>query len=211
MELSIKEYDYLTKERLFYKGVIENNKDPLEAGRYQVRLLGIDTEDKSLLPTSALPWAISLNTTGLIGGIGLSTTYNNGTWVYCFLEDGDRQRVVILGSIPGNYDSKPDSSYGFSDPSGTHPLSLNDYHSESKGDSYTKSLVYATPNGHMLSINDAKQEIKIHHSSGSEILIGNDGTITITGVKDTNITNTNNFHVKANQITLESSVNTMII
>jgi hypothetical protein len=63
----------------------------------------------------------------------------------------------------------------------------------------------------MLSINDAKQEIKIHHSSGSEILIGNDGTITITGVKDTNITNTNNFHVKANQITLESSVNTMII
>ena len=34
-----------------YTGVVENRNDPLRLGRCQVRIVGLHTEDKTVLPT----------------------------------------------------------------------------------------------------------------------------------------------------------------
>jgi hypothetical protein len=41
MDLNGKDLEYLTQGKTFYKGVIENNEDPLMMGRVKVRLFGI--------------------------------------------------------------------------------------------------------------------------------------------------------------------------
>ena len=41
----------------WWVGVVENRIDPLQMGHCQVRIFGYHTEDKSLIPTDALPWA----------------------------------------------------------------------------------------------------------------------------------------------------------
>ena len=41
-----------------YYGVVESRADPKQLGRLKVRVLGLHTEDKVLLPTNDLPWAI---------------------------------------------------------------------------------------------------------------------------------------------------------
>ena len=57
---------------MFYRGVVENNNDPLKLGRLQVRIFGIHTDDKDELPTEALPFAEVANSLafGFISGIG---------------------------------------------------------------------------------------------------------------------------------------------
>ena len=55
-----------------YFGVVENRVDPLELGRCQVRVVGLHTHDKNLLPTSDLPWCASMQptTSAAMNGIG---------------------------------------------------------------------------------------------------------------------------------------------
>ena len=40
----------------FYLGVVEDRDDPLMLGRVRVRILGLHTHDKAVLPTADLPW-----------------------------------------------------------------------------------------------------------------------------------------------------------
>ena len=56
----------------FYYGVVENRADPLQLGRCQVRVVGLHTHDKSLLPTADLPWATPIQsvTSAAMNGIG---------------------------------------------------------------------------------------------------------------------------------------------
>ena len=57
-----------------YFGVVENRSDPLELGRCQVRVVGLHTHDKNLLPTSDLPWCAIMQPTvsAAMNGIGYS-------------------------------------------------------------------------------------------------------------------------------------------
>ena len=59
-----------------FPGVVENRKDPLQLGRYQVRIVGIHSSDKNLLPTKDLPWATPfLGTTSAgVSGVGATPT-----------------------------------------------------------------------------------------------------------------------------------------
>lgn len=43
--------------QMFYTGVVEDIHDPLMLGRVRVRVVGVHTENKVLLPTEDLPWA----------------------------------------------------------------------------------------------------------------------------------------------------------
>ena len=47
-----------------YYGVVESRADPKQLGRVKVRVLGIHTEDKVLLPPADLPWATGLSHDG---------------------------------------------------------------------------------------------------------------------------------------------------
>jgi len=87
-----------------FTGVVENRQDPLKLGRCQVRIVGIHTDDKTLLPTSDLPWAYPVQpvTSAAISGIGNSPVGPvPGTWVVVMFRDEDQQMPIIMGTIGG--------------------------------------------------------------------------------------------------------------
>jgi hypothetical protein len=108
---------------IWWQGVVEDRIDPLFLGRCRVRILGWDTEDKSRMPTSELPWAYPVQpiTSAAQTGVGISPTgVVEGTWVVGFYRDGEdaQERVFFgtLGGIPGDTSPSPLTSKGFCDP-----------------------------------------------------------------------------------------------
>lgn len=90
--------------QIFHTGCVENRNDPLKLGRCQVRIVGLHTEDKTILPTDELPWAYPLIpiTSATISGIGRSPTgVVQGSWVLCIFLDDDKQQPVMIGTIGG--------------------------------------------------------------------------------------------------------------
>ncbi|MHB8123658.1 MAG: glycoside hydrolase family protein [Desulfuromonadaceae bacterium] len=88
----------------FYLGVVEDRQDPLMLGRVRVRVLGLHTHDKTLLPTEDLPWAYKVqpSTSGGISGIGHAPVgVMEGTWVMIQYIDPDKQMPFVVGVIGG--------------------------------------------------------------------------------------------------------------
>lgn len=87
-----------------YTGVVENIDDPLRADRVQVRVFGLHTDNKTLIPTESLPWAQLLHqvSSACVSGIGNSAHgLVNGTWVKLVFEDVDEQYPLIIGVVGG--------------------------------------------------------------------------------------------------------------
>ena len=87
-----------------YDAVVENIDDPLSANRVQVRVFGLHTDNKDMIPTEALPWAQMLHpiTSACISGIGNSAHgLVNGSWVKVIFEDPDNQYPLIIGVVSG--------------------------------------------------------------------------------------------------------------
>jgi hypothetical protein len=88
----------------FFTGCVENRDDPLKLGRCQVRIVGLHTEDKTVLPVADLPWAFpispitSANTSG-VGQTPLGPV--EGTWVFITFMDPDCQIPMMLGTLGG--------------------------------------------------------------------------------------------------------------
>lgn len=94
----------MSKEPAFYLGVVEDRSDPLMLGRVRVRILGLHTHDKALLPTEDLPWAykIQQTTSGAISGIGHAPVgVMEGTWVAVQFIDPDKQMPFVVGTLGG--------------------------------------------------------------------------------------------------------------
>lgn len=90
--------------QIFFYGCVENRLDPLKLGRCQVRILGIHTENKIILPTEDLPWSYPIQpiTSAGISGIGHAPIGSvEGTWVIIIFADEDQQQPMILGTIGG--------------------------------------------------------------------------------------------------------------
>ena len=115
----------LKKDFYSFTGVVEDRNDPEYLGRYRVRVLGIHTDDKKVLPTKDLPWAqcILPVTSPGISGLGHSPSFLvEGSWVFGYMRDGAScQEPVIIGSIPGYPIEYAVSSKGFYDPKGIYP------------------------------------------------------------------------------------------
>lgn len=89
---------------MFYVGCVENRMDPLKLGRCQVRVVGLHTPDKTVLPTLDLPWAYPMGpiTSASISGLGWSPTgVVQGTWVIVIFLDVDQQQPIMIGTIGG--------------------------------------------------------------------------------------------------------------
>ena len=87
-----------------YFGIVENRSDPLELGRCQVRVVGLHTHDKNLLPTSDLPWCATMqpSTSAAMNGIGFSFVGPvEGTSVVVTYLDDSMQQGIILGAVGG--------------------------------------------------------------------------------------------------------------
>lgn len=87
----------------FYVGVVEDRNDHLNLGRCKVRVAGLHTHDKTLLPTEDLPWAHVLQPVS--GGNCLNTVApREGTVVGVqFMDYPDCQIPIVVGilnSIP---------------------------------------------------------------------------------------------------------------
>lgn len=115
---------------VWWQGVVENRYDPLKLGRCQVRIVGVDSEQKYTdinrgIETKDLRWAhpmMPINSASM-NGIGHSPTGPvEGTWVFGFFRDGESaQDAVMIGTVGGIPSEKPDTRLGFCDPSGTYP------------------------------------------------------------------------------------------
>lgn len=86
-------------------GMVENRNDPKKMGRCQVRLVGYHTDDKTILPTEDLPWALPIQpiSSAAISGVGSSPLGPvEGTWVVGWFLDGeDMQQFAFFGTIGG--------------------------------------------------------------------------------------------------------------
>lgn len=95
---------------LYFMGVVEDRNDPRKLGRVRVRAFDIHPDDKNLVPTEALPWALPI--------VG---THNNnykppleGSWVFGFFIDGQAaQHPIIFGNLLGMPTSFPYPTQGF--------------------------------------------------------------------------------------------------
>jgi len=105
---------------IWFVGVVEDRQDPLRIGRVRVRVLGVHTENKEILPTENLPWAtivLPVISSG-ISGFGWSKPFLvEGSWVMGYFRDGmGKQEPVVLGSLPGYTIAYGNPAIGFSDP-----------------------------------------------------------------------------------------------
>jgi hypothetical protein len=89
----------------WWVGVVEDRDDPEKLGRVRVRIIGIHSDDKEILPTTDLPWAIPMQptTSAAMSGLGSSPLgLLPGTWCIGFFIDGDdMQQPVVMGTIGG--------------------------------------------------------------------------------------------------------------
>jgi len=115
------------KHFTWWYGVVEDRRDPMSLGRVRVRCAGYHTDDKSILPTSDLPWAqvIMPVTSAAVSDKGNTPTgLLEGSTVVGFFVDGpDAQNPIIMGTVHNIPVSGPDPSTGFNDPTGQYPLS----------------------------------------------------------------------------------------
>jgi len=119
----------------WWLGIVEDCNDPEKIGRYKVRILGYHTEDKAILPTEDLPWAMTVQPTSsaAISGIGNTNIglVAGSTVVGFFTDSNETQLPIIMGSIGGVDSVKGNGQTGFQDPSATYPL--NGLRSQDKG------------------------------------------------------------------------------
>jgi hypothetical protein len=96
----------------WWMGVVEKINDPLKLGRCKVRCVGWHTDNKSLLPTDDLPWAMSSIP------VNINNVYppREGDMVFGFFVDGENAQVpIILGVLPGIPLNAANYQQGFND------------------------------------------------------------------------------------------------
>lgn len=113
------------KDNFMWFGVVENTFDPTEQGRVQVRVIGIHTENKSLLPTEDLPWcdvAQSINNPFISGKGGTPVGLVNGACVSgLFRDPGSFQDPVVLFTFGGARNIFLNNQAGYNDPDDQYP------------------------------------------------------------------------------------------
>jgi hypothetical protein len=121
----------------FYRGVVEDNVDPLKAGRVRVRIHGLHTpniikSETEGIPVDELPWAepCLLIHEGSVSGFGVWNVPLQGSHVMLFFENGNVLEPRYFASMPGIPESKEAYSNsnrvtskndGFKDPKGEYP------------------------------------------------------------------------------------------
>lgn len=162
---------------MFYRGVVENNADPKQLGRVQVRVFGIH-DSGSNVSTSALPWAeVSGGTDfGLYQGVGITSVLRKGTLVWLFFHNEDYNYPIVFAVIKGKGD-------------------INDV---AKG-SYADIATIKTESGNIIEIGDVAgaEKIEIKHMSGTKIVLEPDGSILLESVNNMKHQVANNYEIVA--------------
>jgi hypothetical protein len=100
---------------VWWIGVVEDRKDPLNLSRCRVRIKGLHSDDKTLIETESLPWAQPLFSVN--GSMSTPSTLKEGDFVMGFFMDGNStQFPIIMGMFHGIPEDSPDREKGFNDP-----------------------------------------------------------------------------------------------
>lgn len=108
---------------IWFEGVVEDRHDPEGLFRVRVRVFGLYSENRALIPTDHLHWSQVMHptTSAAVNGIGQTPSFVEGTHVIGFFRDGDNyQDPVILGTIAGFSTELPKNT-GFYDPNLVYP------------------------------------------------------------------------------------------
>jgi hypothetical protein len=97
---------------VWWMGVVESRKDPLEMGRCQVRVFGWHSPSLGDIPSEDLPWAVPVNAVNA----PTFSTPKEGDFVFGFFADGRSAQVpLIMGSVPSFVIEKSEVNVGFND------------------------------------------------------------------------------------------------
>jgi len=190
---------------MFYKGIVEDNKDDKQLGRVKVRIIGKHTSRNSRtnaehLTVENLPWAMPISPIGAssISGICDFDVPVVNSIVVCGYFDPDEQELFYIGTLGLLGDKQIE---GYSNPKSEHPnkkypfndlvnsntdvfdnqLVSNDLFSEPQVNHstiYPKNKVIATESGHVIELDDSDgaERIRIRHVAGSFSEYHEDGT-----------------------------------
>jgi hypothetical protein len=122
-------------------GIVENStdKDDPALGRVKVRIFGYHSEDRKILPTEKLPWAVVLQptTSAAVNGMGQSGNgLKGGSLVVGFFADGnDAQQPIVIGSLFAKLQEEgaiPNTIEDFENPGDIFMVHQNDTKEQSK-------------------------------------------------------------------------------
>ena len=121
----------------FWRAVVEDNNDPLKAGRVRVRIHGLHTENILVseidgIPVEELPWAQPCMPIieGSVSGYGSWSVPLQGSHVMVFFEAMNLTQPRYFATMPGipeeseevlSERNNPDASKGFRDPDNVYP------------------------------------------------------------------------------------------
>jgi len=180
------------QNQTFFRGVIEDNNDPLFLGRVKVRILGVHSEDQEETAVEDLPWAECLVSAdlGLVSGIGISSVPEQGCYCWVFFDGQNQNKPVVIG-ITAGYRKQRDV-ISFCDKDLKYPLLSRldepDFNRIARADKqedttlgkkqsdpkisepienykkskYTKNKVLETSSGHFIEIDDTEGNERIH-------------------------------------------------
>lgn len=87
----------------FFIGIVEDRNDPLMIGRVRARVVGLHIHDKTILPTTDLPWAMVMQPATSTSGMGsVAAGPAEGTSVIVIFNDFPaNQQPIIIGALGG--------------------------------------------------------------------------------------------------------------
>lgn len=169
----------------WFFGVVEDREDPRKLGRVKVRVHNIHTDNKVLLPTDMLPWAMIIMspTSAGILEVGISPTgIMVGSTVFGFFADGDQSQMpMILGTIagiPDNDEGKHEVTQLAREINNVAKAPVFPEPEAKYNSKYPYNKVMTTEGGHVIEIDDTPGEERIHimHRTGTYIEIDSEGT-----------------------------------
>lgn len=97
---------------MFFRGRVENNKDPKNLQRLRLRVLGVHSFKEEDIPSDILPWAepsIPITAGRVNGGAGKFDVPDVGDWVHVYYEEQDIKKnfPFYFGIIRAETDSNP--------------------------------------------------------------------------------------------------------
>jgi uncharacterized protein involved in type VI secretion and phage assembly len=136
-----------------YRGFVASNQDPDQLGRLKLRI-------PSVLGTQVTDWALPCLPFGGTAGIGWFAIPERDAQVWVEFEEGELRRPIWVGTFWQKTDDVP------ADAQKTPPT----------------TRLFQTPSGHVLQLDDedGAEQIRLHHAGGAELMIDENGTITIT-------------------------------
>lgn len=174
-----------TTEMNWFIGIVEDIDDPQQIGRVRVRIYNLHPADKTLVPTSSLPWAFPLtpiNGTTLMGKGQAPVGVRVGATAVGFFADGSEKQVpIVLGLVLGIQDGQNDKHDVNIQARGQNTVQRQQVGPE-PGSSYNSrypfNSAWTTPGGHVIEIDDTPggERIHVYHKSGTYTEITPEGT-----------------------------------